>query len=138
MMDKDFKYIKPIKTYDEYWNRDCFIVPCNILDVGRNIDENKRVALIERLDFTTGEFIKHHAIVYKKTVEIFENLNLNVPIRTNCKIIKNVYKNGLNFIIYGYYNTPAILHKLFDETFSGDNDQEIFINNYSELNHWRK
>lgn len=132
----DFRIISPNKIFDKYWEKDAFLIPCNVLEITNISKGNKRTIVIERLDFKTGKMIKHNAITYEKSLKLFEDLKVSVPFTSECKIMRN--NIGYDFIVYGLFNTQGITNLLtgIDLNLSEEELNQKFHSQYKEINSW--
>lgn len=100
MLQTDFRVIAPSRTNPKTALSEGFIVPCTVLEIASN-DEGKRIKIvISRLDFQTGKLITHAAIMWRKTLETFKELDMTLPMRTDCEVVKDQWTGKLDFRVY--------------------------------------
>ena len=143
----DFKLISITKrTPNNYDKEETFVIPVKVIKIIENKANGPLVQIvIERLDFFTGELKKTHAFTFKKSVKLFEDLNMNVPFDTDGIVFK---KNGkILFKIIGAYN-PGLSLEMFDlkdniieneeEKIEHTEEQikDTYEFNYQELRNW--
>ena len=137
MAEVDFRAIAPIKRFDKYWQSESFIIPCKLLEIVNQINDTVFEVSIERLDFSKGKLIISKGITYQKSINLFKEMSLTLPFLTDCKIFKHP-KFGIQFVVYGVFNTGGILNLITGELFNASEEvlNEQFNKNYNELRYW--
>jgi hypothetical protein len=136
----DLRLIKPARRVETYKGeeREIFAIPCRVIEIGDRINGSAFEIFIERLDFGTGKLIKHKAITWEKTLDIFESRNLQTPFLTECKFYFTA-SNKPNFVVYGKFNTAGLLNLLQgDVNYTEEELNQKYNTNYIELREWIK
>ena len=134
----DFKLIPPYLDIDKYNNQEVYKIPVRIKRIFIEKSNGPIVPIIlERLDFKTGKIKMTAGITFKKSVDLFNDLDKKVPFITDAMIYKN---NGkIAFKVVGVYNT-GFWEKFNDVEGIMNNDEksinEIYHHNYKKLNEW--
>ncbi|TXD53597.1 MULTISPECIES: hypothetical protein [unclassified Polaribacter] len=143
-MPTDFRLIKPIKRFSDYYQKNFYVVPCEILEMLGERRFNGEYVKLKVLNPNSGDLIFVKGLIYDKTLEMIKELGaLELPFLTQCCIYKgcNIYNGNENFdlIVYGMFNAD-ILERIFgideDGFLTDEQMNEVFNNHYKDLIEW--
>lgn len=136
----DFRVIPIYKREpNKYDQEETFVIPVKVISVFTERSRGPVVPiLIERLDFFTGELKKTRAITFQKSLNIFNDLKMKLPIETNGTVYRD---NGkIMFKVIGAYN-PGLVESIFDvqrHILNNDENQikDLYESNYRDIRIW--
>ncbi|MBK5213117.1 MAG: hypothetical protein JJE55_05595 [Flavobacteriaceae bacterium] len=134
----DFRLIPPIKDKDKFNNQEVFKIPVTVKKIFIEKSKGPIVPVIfDRLDFKTGQMKTTAGITFKKSLDIFNDLNQQTPFLTSAMIYKN--QGRIAFKIIGLYN-QGVWEEIHDVENLMNKDEksiiEIFHHHYKKLNDW--
>lgn len=137
MLETDLRLIKPSLRYNKFHNKDLYVVGCNVIEIGEKLSGRKHLIKIEVVNFKTGAIEVKQAITYTRTMEIFNDLRIVVPFRTEANV--HIVKDKVLFEVYGAFNS-GLFELFYDvkEILNYDESQimDVFHSHYYELNKW--
>lgn len=136
----DFRLI-PIKKRppNKYDTEKTYVIPVRVIKILRSKASGPVVPIIiERLDFFTGQLKKTIAITFLNSIRIFEELDIQVPFKTDGIVFK---ENGqIKFKVIGAYNSGFVedFYDLQDNILNNNEKQiqDIYESNYKEIRNW--
>lgn len=134
----DFRLIKPLKKINKLTEEVEYSIPCTVLEIGKKIDSKRYEIHIEYVDFVTGEKIRNTGITYKKSIELFKELDKIPPFQTACNVVKK-QKSTFFLKVYGVFNV-GFMEKWYNvrEILNNDEEEimEVFKSHYKEFLDW--
>jgi hypothetical protein len=142
-MPTDFRIIKPIIKYSDYYKSEYYVVPCEIIELLGKRRHNGEYVKLKILDPISGKLKFVNGLIWDRTIEMFKELNIyEFPLLTQTCIYKNcnIYNpTGLEYVVYGFFNAD-ITERLFgidEEEFLTESQlHEVFLIKYDELRNW--
>jgi hypothetical protein len=146
MKEIDFKIIKPLKRFSKYYNKDYYVLPCEIVEFSeKRLRHNANYVTLKIIDPFEEKLVLVTGIIYDKTTELFNEMGLlNFPIKTQCCLYKDcgiIPGSRLDFVVYGFFNNGLIenIFGINEDGFLSENEKNlVFKNNYSEVIDWLK
>ena len=134
----DFRLIPPYSDLDKYNNQEVFKIPVTVKKILIEKSNGPIVPVIfDHLDFKTGQIKTTVGITFKKSLEIFNDLQQSIPFLTSAMVFKD--KGRIAFKIIGVYN-PSVWEEINDVENIMNKDEksimEIFHHHYKQLNEW--
>ncbi len=134
----DFRLIPPISDIDKFDNQKVYRIPVTVKKIFTEKSKGPIVPVIfDRLDFKTGQMKTTAGITFKKSVEIFNDLDQSLPFLTSAMVYKS--EGRIAFKIIGVYN-QGIWEEMHDIENIMNKDEksimEIYHHHYKNLNEW--
>lgn len=139
-MKRNINYrVVPPKKRDDKIHGFTYDIPCKVLNIGERLTKSKVQIDIEHADFITGRTIVSQGYTYNGTLELFNGLNLVLPIPTACRVVK-LSKGKYELKVIGLYNDGVVenMFKVQENILDNDEAQiiDVFRHNYKELLEW--